>query len=142
MLKVHQNAPTSMLKSENFSGVIPPNPRIKRGGEGLGRVGKGGNRCLAHPKIIPWRPLCYFTSPEYTKVQLKQSLFHIFCKVISSEHPCSGEGYHTRVLNPSHGHGRSPALRFRSPSCRARLSLPLLSDPPLKFLTNRALLIQ
>jgi hypothetical protein len=42
MLKVHQNAPTSMLKSENFSGVIPPDPRIKRGGVGLGRVGKGG----------------------------------------------------------------------------------------------------
>jgi hypothetical protein len=62
MLKVHQNAPTSMLKSENFSGVIPPDPRIKRGGEGreeLGRVGKGGNSCLAHPKIILWRPLCF-----------------------------------------------------------------------------------
>jgi hypothetical protein len=41
MLKVHQNAPTSMLKSENFSGVIPPNSRIKRGGEGLGREGIG-----------------------------------------------------------------------------------------------------
>jgi hypothetical protein len=41
MLKVHQNAPTSMLKSENFSGVIPPDLRIKRGGEGLGREGIG-----------------------------------------------------------------------------------------------------
>jgi hypothetical protein len=64
MLKVHQNAPTSygMLKSQNFSGVISPDPRIKRGGEGgiegLDRVGKGGNRCLAHPKIIPWRQCC------------------------------------------------------------------------------------
>jgi hypothetical protein len=42
MLKVHQNAPTSMLKSENFSAVIPPDPRIKRGGVGLGRVGREG----------------------------------------------------------------------------------------------------
>jgi hypothetical protein len=44
MLKVHQNAPTSMLKSQIFSGVIPPDPRIKRGregGEGLGREGIG-----------------------------------------------------------------------------------------------------
>jgi hypothetical protein len=45
MLTVHQNAPTSMLKSENFSGVIPLDPRIKRRGEGgregLGRVGIG-----------------------------------------------------------------------------------------------------
>jgi hypothetical protein len=48
MLKMHQNTPTSMLKSENFSGVTP-NPRIKRGGEGLGRVGKGENRL--HPKF-------------------------------------------------------------------------------------------
>jgi hypothetical protein len=41
MLKVHQDAPTSMLKSQNSSGVIPPEPRIERGRE-------GGNRCLAH----------------------------------------------------------------------------------------------
>jgi hypothetical protein len=44
MLKVHQNALTSMLKSENFSGVIPPDSRIKRGGEkreGLGRERTG-----------------------------------------------------------------------------------------------------
>jgi hypothetical protein len=47
MLKVHPNAPTSMLKCENFSGVIPPDPRIKREGEGgrgwvgLGREGIG-----------------------------------------------------------------------------------------------------
>jgi hypothetical protein len=46
MLKVHQNAPTSMLKSQNFSGVIPPDPILKgkgrggRGGEGLGGVGR------------------------------------------------------------------------------------------------------
>jgi hypothetical protein len=48
------------VKSQIFRGVIRPDPRIKRageGGEGLGGVGKGGNRCLAHPKIIPWRPL-------------------------------------------------------------------------------------
>jgi hypothetical protein len=44
MLKVHQNAPTSILKSENFSGGDTPDPRIKRkerDGEGV-RVGKGG----------------------------------------------------------------------------------------------------
>jgi hypothetical protein len=59
MQKVHQNAPTSMLKSQNFSEVIPRTPVSKgEGGEGLGRVGKGGNRCLAHPKIIPWRQCC------------------------------------------------------------------------------------
>jgi hypothetical protein len=42
MLKVHQNAPTSMLKSENFSGVIPPDPRIKRGGEEREELGREG----------------------------------------------------------------------------------------------------
>jgi hypothetical protein len=48
MLEVHQNAPTSMLKFQNFPGLIPPDPRIKRGGEGrekrkrgLGREGIG-----------------------------------------------------------------------------------------------------
>jgi hypothetical protein len=28
-----------------------------RGGKELGEVEKGENRCLAHPKIILWRPL-------------------------------------------------------------------------------------
>jgi hypothetical protein len=62
MLKVHQNTPTSMLKSENFSGITPPDPRIKRGEEGregLGRVWKGGNRCLAHPKLSRGAPYDY-----------------------------------------------------------------------------------
>jgi hypothetical protein len=43
MLKVHQNAPTSILKSQNFSGVIPRTPVLKgegRGGEGV-REGRG-----------------------------------------------------------------------------------------------------
>jgi hypothetical protein len=54
-------------KLSKFFRVIPPNPRIIRGGEGwdrgevLGRVGKRGNRCLAHPKIIPWRPLWFYS---------------------------------------------------------------------------------
>jgi hypothetical protein len=37
MLKVHQNAPTSMLKSQIFSGVIPLIPESK----GIGREGRG-----------------------------------------------------------------------------------------------------
>jgi hypothetical protein len=37
MLKVHQNAPTSMPKSQNFSRVIPPDPLSK----GEGREGRG-----------------------------------------------------------------------------------------------------
>jgi hypothetical protein len=47
MLKVHQNAPTSMLKSYIFSGVIPRTPVSKReeregrGWVGLGREGIG-----------------------------------------------------------------------------------------------------
>jgi hypothetical protein len=58
MLKVHQNAPTSILKSQNFSGGHTPVIKkreglgrgLGRGREELGEVGKGGNRCLAHPK--------------------------------------------------------------------------------------------
>jgi hypothetical protein len=45
MLKVHQNAPTSMLKSQNFSGDHTPGPpyqKGKGGRGGLGWVGKGG----------------------------------------------------------------------------------------------------
>jgi hypothetical protein len=56
MLKVHQNAPTSMLKSQIFLGSYP-GPPYQKGKGGRGEVGKGGNRCLAHPKIVPWRPL-------------------------------------------------------------------------------------
>jgi hypothetical protein len=74
MLKVHHNAPRSLLKSKKISGTDtrgPPYYKGRRGVErgggesegegrgwvGLGKVGKGGNRCLAYPKIIPWRPL-------------------------------------------------------------------------------------
>jgi hypothetical protein len=42
MLKVHQNAPTSMLKSQNFSGGHTPDPISKaEGREGRGWVGLG-----------------------------------------------------------------------------------------------------
>jgi hypothetical protein len=40
MLKVHQHAPTSMLKSQNCFGVIPLDPVSK--GEGRGGEGRGG----------------------------------------------------------------------------------------------------
>jgi hypothetical protein len=39
MLKVHQNAPTSMLKSENFSGGHTPGPPYQKGRGGRGGVG-------------------------------------------------------------------------------------------------------
>jgi hypothetical protein len=45
MLKVHQNAPTSILKFQNFSERDTPDPRIKREGDGWeGREGWGGER--------------------------------------------------------------------------------------------------
>jgi hypothetical protein len=59
MLKVHQNAPTSMLKSQNFSGGHTPDPRINSGGEGWGGDGlgwEGRKLVFGPPKNYPVAP--------------------------------------------------------------------------------------
>jgi hypothetical protein len=123
-----------MLKSEIFFAGHNPGPLYQKVREGLSRVGKVGNRCLAHPKIVPWRPLwsnwnfqIVTSSPGYPRSNGQAERCVQTIKLLFKKAEESRTDPHIALLNyraaPLSGSDKSPAELFLNRRLRTKLPL-------------------